>query len=451
MYKNHSIIFLMKPLKAILLLALIALLFNSCKQKTAAEYAKEVNNADFYHDCVNQLTDVIVHDIFTPPVASRIYSYATLAGYEAMVSGDKNYPSMVGKVKDLASLPQPEAGKEYCYPLSGIKAFMFVARGLTFSVEKYEDFEKNLDKKFKDAGVPSEVIERSVAYGDSVGKAILAYAKKDKYPQTRGLRYTLQNKPGTWQPTPPSYADAIEPNWGTIRTMALDSSTQVMPPAPFPYNLAKTSPFMKEVTEVYEMGKVLTEEQKRIAWFWDDNAFVMNVQGHVMFADKKMTPGGHWLAITKTVCKDKKVDFAKSVQAYLLVSMALRDAFIQCWETKYRFHKIRPETIINASVDTKWIPFLQTPPFPEYTSGHSTISGASAEVMTELFGENVSFTDSTEAKFGHGVGQFKSFNEAAEQASISRVYGGIHFRSACDEGLVAGRKIGKLVMQKAKK
>lgn len=443
----------MKPLKGLLFFSLILLLSNSCKQKSAAEYSQQVNNADFYHGCVNQLTDVIVHDIFSPPVASRIYSYATLAGYEAMVSGDKNYPSMVGKIKDFKKVPQPEAGKEYCYPLSGIKAFMTVARGLTFSVEKYDDFEKGLDKKFVDAGVPSDVIERSVAYGDSVGKAILGYAKKDKYPQTRGLRYTLQNKPGSWQPTPPSYADAIEPNWGTIRTMtmAVDSSTQFMPPPPFPYDLAKTSPFMKEVMEVYEMGNNLTEEQKRIAWFWDDNAFVMNVQGHVMFADKKMTPGGHWLAIVKTVCKDKKVDLMKSAQAYLLVSMALRDAFITCWEVKYRYHKIRPETVINANVDTKWIPFLQTPPFPEYTSGHSTISAASAEVLTELFGDNVAFTDSTEAKFGHGVGQFKSFHEAAAQASISRVYGGIHFRSACDEGLKAGKEVGKWVMLKTKK
>lgn len=441
----------MKPLKNLLTLLLIVLFANGCKQKTSAEYTPQVNNPDFYHDCVNQLTDVIVHDIFTPPVASRIYSYTNLAGYEALVSGEKDMPSMVGRVKDFNEVPKIEAGKEYCHQLASIKAFMTVARGLTFSVEKYDAFEKALDKKFETAGVPSEVIERSVAYGTAIGKAVLDFAKKDNYPQTRGLRYTLQNKSGAWTPTPPSYADAIEPNWGTIRPMIIDSSSQFMPPPPFTYDLAKSSPFMKEVTEVYEIGNKLSEEEKRIAWFWDDNAFVMNVQGHVMFADKKMTPGGHWLAITKTVCKDKKVDFAKSVQAYLLVSMALRDAFIQCWDVKYRFHKIRPETIINASVDTKWVPFLQTPPFPEYTSGHSTISGASTEVLTELFGDNVSFTDSTEAKFGHGVGQFKSFNEAAEQASISRVYGGIHFRSACDEGLVAGRKIGKLVMEKAKK
>ncbi len=440
----------MKSPKSFFIFILLVLFSNACKQKTAAEYTPQINNPDFYHACVNQLTDVIVHDIFTPPVASRIYSYATLAGYEALVSGEKNYPSMIGKVKDFTEIPRTEAGKEYCHQLASIKAFMTVARGLTFSVEKYDDFEKDLDEKFKKSGVPNEVIERSVAYGIEVGKAVLGYAKKDKYPQTRGLRYTLQNKSGTWTPTPPSYADAVEPNWGKIRPMIIDSSSQFLPPPPFTYSMVKTSPYMKEVTEVYEIGKNISEEEKRIAWFWDDNAFVVNVQGHVMFANKKMTPGGHWLAITATVCKDKKTDFAKSAQAYLLVSMALRDAFINCWETKYRFHKIRPETIINASIDTKWIPFLQTPPFPEYTSGHSTISGASAEVLTQLFGTNVAFTDSTEAKFGHGVGQFKSFNEAAEQASVSRIYGGIHFRSACDEGLKSGTKIGQLVMQKTR-
>jgi hypothetical protein len=166
--------------------------------------------------------------------------------------------------------------------------------------------------------------------------------------------------------------------------------------------------------------------------------------------NKKMTPGGHWLAITQTICRDKKATMMQTAEAYLLVSMALRDAFISCWDEKYRSHKIRPETVINANIDHTWVPYLQTPPFPEYTSGHSTISAASAEVLTSLFGDNVAFTDSTEFKFDHGVGQFKSFREAAEQASISRVYGGIHYRSGCEEGLKAGIKVGQLVLQKAK-
>ncbi|MFN3849022.1 MAG: vanadium-dependent haloperoxidase [Spirosomataceae bacterium] len=440
----------MKNLKLLFLVGLI-IGINACKSgKKPEEYNPVVSNPDFLHSAFYKLTDVMIFDIFSPPVASRIYSYANLAAYEAYVPGDKNYQSMVGQIKDLKEVPQPEAGKEYCYPLASLKSFMTVARGLTFSVDKYDQFEKDLYKKFEDAGVPSDVIDRSMKYGEEVGKSIMAYAKTDKYPQTRGLRYTLQNKPGTWVPTPPAYADAVEPNWGKIRPIALDSANQFMPPRPPAYDLNKTSPFMKEVMEVYNIGKNLSEEEQRVAWFWDDNAFVMNVVGHVMFANKKMTPGGHWLAITQTICKNKKASFGQTVEAYMLVSFALRDAFIACWDEKYRSHKIRPETVINANVDPKWTPYLQTPPFPEYTSGHSTISGASAEVLTSLFGDNVAFTDSTEHRFGHGVGQFKSFREAASQASVSRVYGGIHFRSACDEGLKAGTKIGQLIIQKAK-
>jgi hypothetical protein len=433
-------------------LLIITLLFlNSCKQsKKPEEYNKIVNNPNYYHNALNKLTDVMIFDIFSPPVASRIYSYSTLAAYEAMASGDAKYQSMVGQIKDLKEMPKPESGKEYCHSLAGLKAFMAVARALTFSVTKYDEFEKNLYAEFENAGVPSDVIERSMAYGEEVGKAVMAYAKKDNYAQTRGLRYTLQNKPGTWVPTPPTYNDAIEPYWKTIRTMALDSASQFIPPRPPAYDLNKNSAFMKEVQEVYNLGKTLTDEQKRIAWFWDDNAAVMNVVGHVSFMNKKMTPGGHWLAITQTICRDKKATMMQTAEAYLLVSMALRDAFISCWDEKYRSHKIRPETVINANIDHTWVPYLQTPPFPEYTSGHSTISAASAEVLTSLFGDNVAFTDSTEFKFDHGVGQFKSFREAAEQASISRVYGGIHYRSGCEEGLKAGIKVGQLVLQKAK-
>jgi hypothetical protein len=440
-------------------------LLNSCKSdKKPEEYNQIVNNPNYYHNALNKLTDVMIFDIFSPPVASRIYSYSTLAAYEAMASGDAEYQSLVGQIKDLKEMPKPEAGKEYCHSLAGLKAFMTVARALTFSVQKYDEFEKKLDTEFEDAGVPEDVIKRSMEYGESVGKSVLKYANGEKatdesgkeikkggdnYAQTRGLRYTLQNKPGTWVPTPPTYAEAVEPNWNKIRTMALDSASQFIPPHPPAYDLNKNSEFMKEVQEVYTLGKTLSDEQKRIAWFWDDNAAVMNVVGHVSFMNKKMTPGGHWLAITQTICKDKKATMMQTAEAYLLVSMALRDAFISCWDEKYRSHKIRPETVINSNIDHTWIPYLQTPPFPEYTSGHSTISAASAEVLTSLFGDNVAFTDSTEFKFDHGVGQFKSFREAAEQASISRVYGGIHYRSGCQEGLKAGVKVGQWVLKKA--
>jgi hypothetical protein len=438
-------------MKKILLTIALGLSLWSCKSsKSEAEYLPKVSDPNFYHACVEKLTAVMIHDIFTPPVASRIYSYANLAAYEAALPGNKQLKSMVGRVNGFQAVPQPEANETYCYPLASLKAFMTVANNLTFSVDKYIEFEKDLYARFEAAGVPSDVIDRSMAHGEAVGNAINEYAKSDKYPQTRGLRYSILNKPGTWVPTPPAYADAVEPNWRQIRSMAMDSAAQFRPVPPPAYSEDANSVFMKEVKEVFEKGNTLTEDEKNIAWFWDDNAFVMNVQGHVMFADKKMTPGGHWMAITRTVATLQKADFYKTVQAYTLVSFALRDAFISCWDEKYRSNKIRPETVINASLDPKWAPFLQTPPFPEYTSGHSTISAASASVLTALFGDNVAFTDSTEFKFGHGVRSFTSFKQAAEECSISRLYGGIHFRSGCEEGVKAGYKIGDNILNKLK-
>jgi hypothetical protein len=176
----------------------------------------------------------------------------------------------------------------------------------------------------------------------------------------------------------------------------------------------------------------------------------MNVAGHVMFASKKMTPGGHWLAIAETVTRKKKLAMMPTVEAYALTSFAVSDGFISCWDEKYRSNMIRPETVINKLIDPKWTPFLQTPPFPEYTSGHSVISAAAATVLTSLVGDNIAFTDSTELKYGHGVRSFKSFMDAADEASVSRLYGGIHYRSALDNGQMQGKKVGKWVLEQVK-
>jgi hypothetical protein len=428
----------------------VYLLMSACKPKLPPEeYNAKAADPELYHQSVELLTEVIIHDIFKPPVASRIYVYANLAGYEAMVPGYSAYESLGGKLKGFTTPAAPDANKEYCFPLASTRAFLKVARNLTFSASFFDEYEKEFYKKYEDMGVPSEVIENSMAYGDSVAAHVMRYSTKDSYKQTRGIRFTVTNKPGTWVPTPPAYADACEPQWNKIRLLTLDSITQFMPPRPPMWSTDKNSEFWRETREVYEIGNKLTEEQKRIAWFWDDNPFVMNVVGHVMFANKKMTPGGHWLAIHETVSRNTKASFEKSVEGYALSSIALLDAFVACWDEKYRSTKVRPETVINSDIDPKWQPFLQTPPFPEYTSGHSTISAAAAEVLSFVHGDNVAFTDSTEFKHGHGVLSFKSFREASLMASISRLYGGIHYRSGCDEGNVCGVKIGKQVLKVA--
>ena len=193
------------------------------------------------------------------------------------------------------------------------------------------------------------------------------------------------------------------------------------------------------------VGKELSDEQKTIAAFWDCNPFVMNVRGHVMFATKKISPGGHWMNITRVACEQSKADMATSAEAYVRVAISLFDAFISCWHEKYRSRLIRPETYINQYIDKDWIPLLQTPPFPEYSSGHSTISGSASVALAGLFGEKFAFTDSTEVQYGMTVRSFSSFAHAAEEASISRLYGGIHYRRAVDEGLVSGQMIGEFI------
>jgi len=244
--------------------------------------------------------------------------------------------------------------------------------------------------------------------------------------------------------------DAVEPHWNKIRTFAIDSASQFRPGSHTTFSVDKKSQFFKEAMEVHDMGVNLTPEERQIASFWDCNPFVMNVKGHVMFATKKISPGGHWMNITHVACLGAKADFARSAEAYARVAISLVDGFISCWDEKYRSTLVRPETYINQYIDEEWVPLLQTPPFPEHTSGHSVISGASAVALTKLFGDNFAFTDSTEVEFGLSVRSFKSFEEACSEAAISRMYGGIHYRPACENGLKQGRQVGEFIAQKIK-
>lgn len=422
------------------------ILLTGCR-KNPDEYSKTAANAESIRQAEQKLTEVIIHDIFSPPVASRIYAYSSLAAYEAMLPGSPQYRTLVGQLNGFKVGPQPEPGQEHCFPLASVRAFLTVGRALTFSAERFDEFEATFYKQFQEAGVPSDVFDRSMSYGEAIGKHILAYSGKDNYKQLRGFKHTVTNENGTWVPTPPAYMDAVEPLWRNIRPFTLDSAAQFMPIRPPAFSLIKTSPFYKELVEVYETGKALTDEQNEIANFWDCNPFKMNVQGHAMFATKKMSPGGHWMSIVGIATRKAKSDFAHTVEAYTLTSLALFDGFISCWDEKYRSVQVRPETIINANLDQAWQPLLQTPPFPEYTSGHSVISFAASVAMTRLFGETFSFDDSSEVSYGLPVRKFPSFKAAAQEAAISRFYGGIHYRSAIEEGAKQGQLVGQWVIR----
>ena len=429
----------------------LSLVLVACSNVDSGEWKANTQKAEFLHRSVKQITDIIVHDIFSPPVAARIYAYMSIAGYEAAIHQDAKYVSLAGQLNGLEAFPQPEAGQEYCYPLASVQAMLKVGRSLVFSEDKLDNFYNTIMLEFKDTGMPDDVFDRSVAFGTKVADHVMAWSSKDNYKQSRSFpKYSILDDPATWKPTPPAYMDAIEPHWNKMRTFAIDSAGQFKPSGPTAFSTEKESQFYKEALEVHEVGVNLTEEQREIASFWDCNPFVMNVKGHVMFATKKISPGGHWMNITHVVCVMKNADVVQSAEAYARVAVSLADGFISCWDEKYKSRLIRPETYINQYIDENWVPLLQTPPFPEYTSGHSVISSSAAIALTNLFGDNVAFTDSTEVEFGLAVRNFKSFEEASQEAAVSRMYGGIHYKPACDNGIIQGKALGSYIAEKIK-
>jgi hypothetical protein len=162
---------------------------------------------------------------------------------------------------------------------------------------------------------------------------------------------------------------------------------------------------------------------------------------------KQISPGGHWMGITDIVCKQANLSFEQALEITTAVAIGLTDGFLSCWDEKYRSNRIRPETAIRKYIDPSYVPLLQTPPFPEYLSGHSTISTTAATILTHYFGDNFAYTDTVEEKYQLGSRNYTSFLQASEEAAISRLYGGIHFMDAIVEGQEQGRQVGNWVIQ----
>jgi hypothetical protein len=393
------------------------------------------------HFCVQQLTNVIVHDIISPPVASRMYAYTNLAFYEALKTGFKDASSITDRCKGFSPMPGFDEKKEHDFGLGAATAFFKVAEALVFSKDSMRTAMTYMQAHYKN--LDATVFRQSITYGEEVAKVILERAAKDNYKETRGMpRYSVFREAGKWEQTPPDYADAAEPYWKLIKPLRLDSASQCRPPRPPVFSKDPSSKYYKEVMELFELSKNLSPEQETIAIYWDDNPFVTEHRGHLTFANKKTTPVGHWMGITGILCKQyASEDLLKTAKAYALTSSAIFDGFISCWDEKYNSRTVRPITVIREWFDPVWESKLQTPPFPEYTSGHSVISAAAAMVLDAMFGDKP-FLDTTELPYLGLQRNFTSVKAAAEEVSISRLYGGIHYRSALDEGLKQGESVG---------
>lgn len=438
MYKQH----LHYPFFVFLL---VLLSVQSCKKDTPVakatdEYANKV--AVVWFEKLRELTKVCPG--FTPPVASRAFGHAGVALYESVVHGAPGYRSLSGQLTGLGELPHPEAGKTYHWPSCANAAMVYMARNLYANMPSDQqsavtDLESQLLTEFS-AEADAETISRSAAYGKAVAEAVFEWSKGDSghegYAKNFPASYVPPTGDGMWAPTAPAFQKALQPYWGSNREFVPGVINYSQPVPPKPFSTDPVSPFYQQALEVFVTVNNLTPEQEKIAQFWSDDP------------GQPGTPPGHSISIATQVLQNENTDLAKAAETYCKVGIAVADAFISCWKCKYEHNLLRPITYIRDVMDPNWNTVLNTPPFPEYTSGHSVQSGATAQVLSDLFGYNYAFTDKTHEKRGDIDGSprfYHSFFDAANEAALSRLYGGIHYRDAIEIGLEQGKKVGESV------
>jgi hypothetical protein len=418
-----------------------------CLACTKKENLNDELNPTDVEMVIQQMTDVMIHDVTNPPLAARFFAYSCLAANEVIALHDTTIMSMYGKLNEFPNIINPKGGTEINRDIAALLAMYETAKVLQPSGKLMGDFEDKWIDSLLKKGVSKEVMDQSHAFAKEVSLQIIKYAKADKYKKISVLpRYTPKKEEGTWYPTPPGYFPPVEPHFNTIRSFTLERADQFKPEPPIPFSADKKAPFYALMNEIREL--TLDGEKKEIAAFWDCNPFALFDNGHLLVGMKKISPGAHWMGIANIACIQAGISFSKAIQVNTVLAVGLMDGFQSCWDEKYRSNRIRPETAIRKYLDPKWTPFLQTPPFPEYLSGHSTISSVSAVILTHFFGEEFTYTDTVEERYGLKARTYSSFEQAAEEAGISRFYGGIHFMDAIENGQIQGHAVGKHVLKK---
>lgn len=423
-------------------LMLLSFIFNSCNPPEKIQLGRADLN---YANTV--LLDAAMADVFTPPVASRIFAYSHLAHYITFEGAEQgSLPKITQHIHGLNELELPE-NQGVDAPLAALFALSKMSKKLIYSEEFFTDLDQALISRAKENNYTDSDIENALNFALLIHEQLAKWVDQDQYIQTRTYpRFTSTKKPQNWRETPPDYETALEPYWDQIRPLVIDSLS-VYVPRPLPeYSTDKNSAFYAMVYEVY--NETRSEEKEKIAWFWDCNPVLTIHQGHMIQTIHKYSPPGHWLNIVTQVTQQNNSDYAKATQAYTYVATAMFDAVIAVWHYKFKTDLVRPITYIQEFIDPHWEPVLQTPPFPEYTSGHSAISGAAATVLSGLYGAESGFHDTTQIRFGLEERTFKTFMEAAYQVNLSRFYGGIHYKPGVEEGGKQGAYIGQLILNR---
>ncbi len=369
------------------------------------------------------------------PAASRVYGYAGVTLYEAVRPGIPDSFSTARQLNELQAVPQPDLTQEYDWPTAANGAMRRLLLGLLSPDSAREiDLLYQTQKNDRARRVSAEVIERSLAFGESVADAILTWASYDRYETTRDLPYELPTgDPSLWVPTTPGTVP-IEPHWGRLRPFSLYYADSCAVPLRMPFSTEPNSTFYQQAMEVVKISQQLTPEQKETVQFWVDSPASTG------------TPAGHWVLIQNQLAEVLDLKLDMTAMMYALTNIAMADAFISCWSLKYQQPLLRPVTYIQRYIDPGWTALVETPPFPEYPSGHSVVSSAAAEVLTTMFG-TVAFTDRSGRMHGFADRSYTSIEAAAYEASISRLYGGIHYRVGMENGIRQGQCVGQNVLK----
>lgn len=439
-------------IKPLLLLSLLTVFITARSGNIKQDYKTYLHDPALFTKTVHQLNSVVMGNNFSPMVSSRNYMYAAVAAYEVMTSKYPNqYRSLAGQLNDLNEIPKLPAGDTIDTELTALLAYITVGESVTFPEGSLQAYKDTIIATARRKGLPINIEKSSRSFAAKISNTIIEWSANDNYKETRtAMLYEINPEiKDRWVPTPPGYFEAAEPHWGTIRPLVIDSTTAFTVPPPPAFNIVdSSSKYFQELMMLKNASEHLTDEQKHMAIFWDDNPFKITVKGHVMLAIKKFSPPGHWMSISGIAAAKSNADFASTVYSATLTSIAFFDAFIECFYIKYKYATIRPETVINNYFAPDWRPLLQTPAFPEYTCGHTTISAAAAEALTKVYGDNFAYTDTSEEEFGIASRSFSSFRQAAIENDLARFYGGIHFRNSCIVSNKVGIAVGETIVNK---
>lgn len=369
--------------------------------------------------------------------ANRLFAYSGISLFEASRFEIRNSKSLQNRLYQMPVMPTPENSRKYSWIISANAAMASITRDLfpALSVANNASID-SLEKAYNDkysltAG--AEIVSRSKAFGQSVAAAIFTWSTSDLFSHANDP-YTPPVFAGAWVPTPPAFTAAAAPYTGNCRTFMHLFSEGTTPPPPFQYSEDPNSDFYKMVNNVYLISKSLTSDQKNIALFWNDVGVGIGY-----------TPMGHCLSILTQILDNSNASLATAAEAYTKAGIAIWDATIVCWRSKYKYSQLRPVTYIQQHIDNAWLPLIGTPPHPEFPAAHAFITSSVMEVLSSMFGNNYRFTDHTYDFRNFPARSYTSFEQIAIECGESRVYGGIHYQQSVDIGHVFGEIIGKAV------